>query len=403
MPTLKVPIPSAEHTRQELIGMCVDLFRTRFNANPLCVASAPGRVNLIGEHTDYNSGYVLPAAINRVVAVAAAGRSDKTLHIYSHNLRASVKVPLDDLQPLKTNAWANYVAGVAYFLKRACLGMTGANICIFGNVPRGAGLSSSAALELASATSLSTLFGGHLSIVELAKLCQQAENEFVGVQCGIMDQYTSAMGKAHHAMFLDCQSLEHEFIPIPHGVRLLICETGLKRRLRNSDYNRRRQECTQAVHQLSSVYPSITSLRDVSLQDFLKSEQSLDPTLRKRVRHVIGENGRVLQSVAALKEGNLGEFGKLMYQSHLSLKLDFEVSCSELDTVVDICAESEGVYGARMTGAGFGGSAVCLVDKDNVNEVRIRLEREYPEKTGCSPTIHQCTSDDGATVLMTRA
>ncbi len=391
-----------EYSRQEMIDRSVDLFRGTFGTNPTCVASAPGRVNLIGEHTDYNNGYVLPMAINRLVTVAASSRPDKTLHIYSHNLEMSVRVALDGLQRLTNNAWANYVAGVAHFFKREGIVIHGANICISGNVPRGAGLSSSAALELATANALSCLFKGKFTPIDLAQLCQRVENEFVGVQCGIMDQFTSAMGKAHHAIFLDCLSLQHEYVPIPQGVQLLVCDTGVKRRLSNSDYNRRRQECTQAVRQLSSTYPSITSLRDVSLQDFLKAEHSLDPTLRRRARHVIGENRRVLESVAALKEGNPGEFGKLMYQSHLSLKLDFEVSCPELDTIVDICAESEGVYGARMTGAGFGGSAICLVDENNVNELRIRLEREYPEKTGRSPTIHECASEDGATVLMTR-
>lgn len=387
-------------SRQEMIDRSIDLFRSRFGTIPICIASAPGRVNLIGEHTDYNNGYVLPVAINRFVTVSAAPRSDRMLRVYSHNLARSVEVPLDKLQRLENNAWANYVAGVASFLRQH-LNIGGANIYISGNVPRGAGLSSSAALELATAYTLSTLFGGNFTPVDLATLCQRVENEFVGVQCGIMDQFASAMGKAHHAVFLDCQSLQHEFVPIPPEARLLVCDTGVRRRLNNSDYNLRRQECTQAVQQLSSFHPTITSLRDVSIQEFREAETSLDPVPRKRARHIISENQRVLQSVAALHEGNLSEFGKLMYQSHLSLKLDFEVSCAELDAIVDICAESEGVYGARMTGAGFGGSAICLLNETSVENVKARIEREYPQKTGRVPVVYECTSDDGATVVMT--
>ncbi len=400
MSGLNVPAPSTEFTRKELVDKSADLFRTTFGTNPVCIASAPGRVNLIGEHTDYNSGYVLPAAINRTISVAASASSDDTLHIYSHNQHSLVHVSLDQLHPLKHDTWANYIAGVAYFLKKSGVALGGANLCIVGNILQAAGLSSSAALEMASANSLSTLFGGRLTPFELIKLCRRAENEFVGVSCGIMDQFVSALGKAQHALFLDCQSLDYEYVALPASARLLICDTGVKRELTSSAYNRRMQECLYAVKLLSHHYPGIKSLRDISIQQFHNAKSFLDPLTGKRAGHVVSENQRVLDSVIALKQGNMSEFGKLMYQSHLSLKLDFEVSCPELDAVVDICAEGDGVYGARMTGAGFGGSAICLVDEHNVEEVKTRLEAEYPQRTGRTPTIHVCSIENGATILM---
>jgi galactokinase len=392
-----------EYSRTELMSRSSDLFKTTFGSTPTCVAVAPGRVNLIGEHTDYNGGYVLPAAIDRSIAVAVSPRADSMLLIHSQNMHALVQISLEALHPQKQNSWVNYTAGVAYFLKRSGVELEGASICILGNIPQAAGLSSSAALELASAYALATLFGGRLTSLELVKLCKQAENDFVGVSCGIMDQFVAALGKSNHAMLLDCISLNYEYVSLPPNVRLLVCDTGVKRELPGTAYNKRRQECFYAVKQLSTAHPGITSLRDVSLEQIQSAEHSLDSVLWRRARHVVSENQRVLDSARALKENNLSEFGKLMYQSHLSLKLDFEVSCPELDAIVDICAEADGVHGARMTGAGFGGSAVCLVEEHNVEEVKARLETEYPSKTGRTPSIHVCSIEDGATVHTTLA
>ena len=398
MPTLtNSPI---EYTRKELVNRASELFLATFGTQPACIASAPGRVNLIGEHTDYNGGYVLPAAIDRSIAVAAGPRSDRMLYIYSHNKQSLVEMSIDGLHPLKQDSWANYTAGVAYFLQRSGIALKGASLCIVGDIPQAAGLSSSAALGLANAHALLSLSGGNLDPIDLIKLCRQSENDFVGVNCGIMDQFVSALGKANHALFLDCTSLDYEYVPLPSNVRLVLCNTGVKRELTHSEYNKRRQECLYAVKQFSVRYPGVHSLRDVSARQFEDAKDSLDPLLRKRARHVITENDRVLASVQALKDNNLSEFGKLMYRSHLSLKLDFEVSCPELDAVVDICAEADGVHGARMTGAGFGGSVVCLVEEHHVEEVTARLEREYPQKTGRTPSIHVCSIEDGATVLM---
>jgi galactokinase len=315
-------------------------------------------------------------------------------------MHSLVQVQADRLLPVKNDPWANYVLGVAYFLRREGVPVKGANLCITGDIPRGAGLSSSAALEVAAAKALATLFGSGLqSSIDLVRICRQAENEFVGVHCGVMDQFVSVLGRAHHAVFLDCDSLTYEYVTVPPEVRLVICDTGVKRELTHSAYNQRRQECFFAVKRLAERYPGITSLREASLPQLEAITGTLDPVIRKRARHVIAENRRVLDSVVALRQGNLTEFGKLMYQSHLSLKLDFEVSVPELDAIVDICAEEPGVYGARMTGAGFGGSAVCLVDKYSVSNVRSRLESEFLQRTGRSPAIQVCSIEDGATVF----
>jgi len=275
----------------------------------------------------------------------------------------------------------------------------GANLLINSDIPNGAGLSSSAALEIATAYALLALNKIALPPTEVIQSCHNAEFEFVGVHCGIMDQFISCMGKKDRALFLDCESLKYEHVKIPFGCKLIVCDTGVKRHLAGSEYNIRRQQCSEGAHQLSFVLPSVKTLRDVSVKHFEQHKRKLGDVIRKRCRHVIYENQRVLQSVSALKKNDLSEFGKLMYQSHMSLKNDYEVSCAELDAVVDICAEVDGVYGARMTGAGFGGAAICLVESNKAEEVVKRLQREYPEKTGRKPTIQVCTIEDGAQVV----
>jgi galactokinase len=398
--TLNVPVPLTEYTRSGLIDKVAALFRTTFDSAPTAIASAPGRVNLIGEHTDYNNGFVLPAAINRTTAVAAGPRNDDSLFVYSFNLRSLVKMDMKELRPSKENAWANYPAGVAWFLREAGAAITGANIAIAGNIPQGAGLSSSAALELGCAQALVSVSGFSLPPIAMAKICRRAENEFAGVSCGIMDQFVSAVGRAHHALFLDCQSLDHEYIPLPGHVRIIVCDTGVERTLASSGYNKRRQECLFAVKQLSEMYSGLTSLREVSLAQLEESRGALDPVIWKRAHHVVTENERVRNSATALKQGDLQRFGTLMYDSHTSLQNDYDVSCPELDAVVDICRSTDGVFGARMTGAGFGGAAICLVDEKKVDAVRTHLKREYQLRTGRNATIHVCTIDNGVTLHM---
>ena len=385
-----------ETPRAQLERETIAAFRDRFGTPPTVIAAAPGRVNLIGEHTDYNEGFVLPAAIDRAIVVAARARADSRLNLYSVNFAQSASHTLGAALPSRPRQWVKYVAGVAAMLQRAGETLTGADMCINGNIPRGAGLSSSAALEMAVASALEHL--NHLSRpdTDIIRFCQQAEHEFVGVQCGIMDQFISRLGRSGHALLIDCRSLAHEHVPVPEGVRLVILDTGTKRTLASSAYNRRREECAESVRQLSAVLPGIAALRDVSAAAFADHAEILPPDIRRRARHVVTENERVLQAVEALRRGDLAVLGKLMYDSHLSLERDYEVSCMELDTMVDICAECDGVYGARMTGAGFGGCAICIARAEAVETIARRVEREYPEKTGKTPTILVTSPAGGA-------
>lgn len=382
----------------DLITATAQAFKDRFGSFPTHVSSAPGRVNLIGEHTDYNNGYVFPVAINRRTVIAASPRSDRILHIHAHNFNSSVEESLDRLEHTKEHSWSNYIKGVASMLQESSKKLTGATLLINSDVPNSAGLSSSAALEMASAYALLALNGIAMDPRDIITICHNAEFEFVGVHCGIMDQFVSCMGKKNHALFLDCDSLRYEHVQIPSGCKLVVCDTGVKRHLATSEYNIRRQQCSEGAHQFSYVLPSVKTLRDISVNQFEQHKGKLGDIIRKRCRHVIYENERVLLSVAALKKNDLSEFGKLMYQSHMSLKNDYEVSCIELDAVVDICAEVEGVYGARMTGAGFGGAAICLVESTQADEVVEKLQYEYPRKTNHKPLIQICTIEDGAQV-----
>ena len=386
-----------DSSRAALEQDVIALFADRFRQQPAFVVTAPGRVNLIGEHTDYNGGFVFPAAIDRATAIAAIPRPDHALLIHAENLGASVLLDLKDLHPRRIGAWANYPAGVAHFLLAAGAPLRGATLLVKGNIPRGGGLSSSAALEVASAHALLAVSGLTLPELDIIRLCQKAENEFVGVKCGIMDQYISALGKKDHALKIDCRSLDAVNVHIPGGVRLIVCDTGVKRALAASAYNTRREECASGVATLARRLPGISLLRDVTPDDFAEFREELEPTILRRCRHVISENDRVERSAEALPRGDLEEFGRLMYASHESLRRDYEVSCPELDAVVEICSRVSGVLGARMTGAGFGGCAICLVRERAADEVVERLKAEYPAATGKTPGIYACTFEDGVT------
>ncbi|HMK37804.1 MAG TPA: galactokinase [Bacteroidota bacterium] len=382
-------------SRDSIELQAVSAFRKHFGATPLTVASAPGRVNLIGEHTDYNDGYVLPAAIDRATAVAAGPRDDDRL-VMNPGSAQDESFSLSRLYPSDQRTWTDYLTGVASMLQNRGGVLRGANMYVYGNVPRGAGLSSSAALELAAAFALMEMNGLALTRVETAKLCQQAEHEFAGVKCGIMDQFVSCLGVKDHGLFLDCRSLAFEHVPLPPGVELIICDTGVKRALAGSEYNRRREECSTGVRILASRLRNITALRDVSPAELHDHRGLLDPVIQRRCMHVVTENDRVVRSARALRAGDLSEFGKLMYDSHLSLRRDYEVSCPELDLIVDLCAGSDGVYGARMTGAGFGGCAICLAKKGFTGGVIERLNAGYRLKSGRKPSVYVCAIDDGA-------
>ncbi len=384
--------------RTELEHEVTEVFADRFGSSPACVVSAPGRVNLIGEHTDYNDGFVLPAAINRATAIAATCRPDHSLLLHAENLGSTMLLDLKDLHPRRTGAWSNYPAGVAHFLLEAGISLRGATMVIKGDIPRGSGLSSSAALEVASAFAFLTLNDVKMSPLEVIKLCQKAENDFVGVKCGIMDQFISTLGKKDHALLIDCRSLDSVHVPFPTGVRLIVCDTGVRRALASSEYNKRRSECAAGVQALAPRIPGIRNLRDVSPGHLMEFGELLEGVVLKRCRHVVTENDRVTRSVDALRSGDLVLFGSLMYASHASLRDNYEVSCRELDAVVEICSGVDGVLGARMTGAGFGGCAICLVHEEQTDAVIERLEREYPQRTGKAPGITICTFEQGVRV-----
>ena len=373
----------------------LDAFQARFGtaAN---VYRAPGRVNLIGEHTDYNDGFVLPAAIDFYCWTAAAPRKDGKLVIYSENFNEAVEARLDSLSPLVKKHWANYPLGVAWALRQAGKPLTGANIYIAGEVPLGAGLSSSAAIEVAVGFALLGVSGPAVDRTELAQLCQKAENEFVGARVGIMDQFVSCYGRASHALLLDCRSLEYEFVKLPEDLQLVICNTMVKHEIASGEYNTRRVECEEGVRVLQKAFPGIRALRDVTLPQLEDHRRSLSPTVFARCRHVITENARVKSAIEAFRRGDIEALGPLMQESHRSLRDDYEVSCKELDLMVEVAAAQPGLIGARMTGGGFGGCTINLVESAAVNNFKLRVAEEYSGKTGLTTEIYVSPASEGA-------
>jgi len=357
---------------------------------------APARVNLIGEHTDYNDGFVMPAAIDICTQAAIKPRDDRTLFIHSDNFSDSVEFDLDELNPHARRHWSDYVRGVAVALERAGYRLRGADLAIRSDVPIGAGLSSSAAIEVATGLAMLENSGIEINRMELAKLCQQAENEFVGMRCGIMDQFISCFGQAGTALMLDCRSLEYRLLPLPENVRLLICNTMVKHELGSSEYNTRRAECEAGVQHFAKLLPGVRALRDVSVNDFERCGSDLNEVISKRCRHVITENARVMEAAAALERRDLDTFGELMAESHRSLRDDYEVSCAELDAMVDLATRVEGIFGARMTGGGFGGCTINLVEANSVGDFKRTVARGYEQATGLAPEIFVCSTADGA-------
>jgi galactokinase len=372
-----------------------ETFAEVFGGEPATVVRAPGRVNLIGEHTDYNDGYVLPVAIDRSVLVAAAPRDDRQVVIYALDFGESVEFSLDDIEYDQVNTWSNYQRGVAYFLEERGIRLPGLNAVVVGDVPIGSGLSSSAAIEVSMAYTWQVLAGFRLSRVELALLCQRAENEFVGMKCGIMDQFVSALGQRDHALLIDCRSLDHQPVPLPIGAAIIVADTMKRRGLVDSEYNTRRQECEEGVRILQRYLPQAQALRDVSSDQFVEYEEQLPENVCKRCRHIIYENERVLNSVAALRAGDLNAFGRLMNESHISLRDDYEVSCAELDIMAEAAWKVDGVYGSRMTGAGFGGCTVSLVAEEAIEDFQARVAAGYEAVTSIAPQIYVCRAEHG--------
>lgn len=352
---------------------------------------APGRVNLIGEHTDYNLGFVMPVALDMGCTVRSSPARRRVLHFSSKQFPGEMIFPLDAVASMRrTGAWVDYPLGVAQQLVRLGVELAPMKLDIDASVPAGSGLSSSAALEVSSALAL--LDGRELPRLEIARLCQRAEREFVGMPCGIMDQYASVFGEEHRAILLDCRSVTHEYVPIPDGVEIVVANTMVKHELGSSAYRQRVAECQEAL----SHFPGRESLRDVTLADLERASRQIPETPLARARHVILENQRVLDFLAAARSGDLAAMGRLMVESHRSLQHDYEVSCEELDFLVDAALTLDGVYGSRMTGGGFGGCTVSLVDHRAVGVFRERLTAAYQRKFGLTPAIYTCVPSAGA-------
>jgi galactokinase len=346
----------------------------------------------------------MPAAIQFRTTVAVAPRSDQRLRVHSTNFDETVEFALPGAEARRGDAthWVDYVAGVAQALRDYGVPLHGADLMIHGEVPLGSGLSSSAALEVAVALALSTLAGRQLEPLNLALLCQRAENEYVGNRCGIMDQFAAACGRAGHALMIDCRSLEMRLVPLQRhlsSVRLVICNTMVRHQLAGGEYNRRREECEQGVRALSTLMPRIEALRDVTPEGLQAHRNKLDPLIYRRCRHIVTENARVCDAAAALQAADLDRFGELMRESHQSLRDDYQVSCDELDLMVRLAGQVSGVYGARMTGGGFGGCTVNLVQSSAVARFSAQVADRYAQATGHRPEIYVCEAVDGAAAV----
>jgi len=386
----------SDSTEQEKLSLeLLERFRAAYGERPVLV-QAPGRVNLIGEHTDYNEGFVLPAAIGFQTQIAIARRDDRRLRVTSENYAETVEFDLDDMPASAQGHWSDYVGGVVGLLDRKLGKLPGANALIKGNVPQGAGLSSSASLEVAVCQAMLEISEKSLDGVKIAEFCQRAENEFVGARCGIMDQFVSVHGKKNHALRLDCRTLECRQLTIPTGLRLVICNTMVRHSVAAGEYNKRRAECETAARYFAERVPGARTLRDVTEAEFERFCGDLPEVIRKRCRHVLQENSRVLQAADALRSGDMDLLGRLMESSHASLRDDFEVSCEELDLMVRLALENSGVHGARMTGGGFGGCTINVVQETYVEEFRAKVATGYERATGRMPEIYVLSAADGA-------
>lgn len=380
-------------------GELRERFQQHYGIHPHVIVRAPGRVNLIGEHTDYNDGFVFPVAIDRATCVAARSRTDRMVRVMAADLHDEDLFSIDQIER-SNRAWHNYIRGVVLALRTAGHTLSGADMLIASDVPRGAGLSSSAALEVAVAYTFQVLNRLNILGEELALLAQGAENTFVGVQCGIMDQLIAVFGRADHALLIDCRDLTYRAVPLPPSVAVVVCDSHIARTLAVSAYNQRRQECDAAVRALQQWYPGIRALRDVSEDQLAAHQHELPEPLRARARHVVSENRRALQGAAALEAGDIATFGHLMNESHASLRDDYQVSLPDIDHLVTTAQSLAGCYGSRLTGAGFGGCTVSLVERSNVEAFRHDLAQAYHRATGRTATIYVCRASDGAGRVM---
>jgi galactokinase len=388
---------SYQEFKVDLKEKTIQIFNKYFDTEPAYFFRAPGRVNLIGEHTDYNDGFVLPCAIDYHTVIAAQPRTEQQVSVIAadYGEQASHFSLAADIGPDEAAPWSHYVRGVAWALRQRGYQLQGANMVIAGNVPLAAGLSSSAALEVAVGLVLTRLSGLELDGKTIALVGQQAENDFVGMRCGIMDQFISALGQAGHALLIDCRSLDYRAVPIPNGTAIIIVNSNYKRGeqgLMDSEYNTRRQECEAAA-----AHFGVPALRDVSPDEFARHEDELEETVAKRARHVITENARTEAAAKALTKGDLRRMGQLMAESHVSMRDDFEITVPPIDALVEIISRVIGQTGSvRMTGGGFGGCVVALAPQESVPEVEAAIAAQYPAASGLEATVYVCQASAGA-------
>ncbi len=380
-------------------------FKKSFGSEPAFVVRSPGRVNLLGEHVDYNDGWVLPAAIDRAVYLAVRRDDSRLASVCALDMneaatfRVTETTDRKDVKGDPLPGWTLYPAGVAHVLRDAGLAVSGMDAVYSSDVPRGAGLSSSAAVELAFAVAWRELGGWRKNGMDLALLCQKAENQYVGVNCGIMDQFACANGQTNHALLLDCRTLDWQPVPLPTDVAIVIADTMKRRELGKSEYNNRRAACEEAVRTFAAVLPGIRALRDVSVADFEKYAHLLSPEVAKRAQHIVEECDRTVTAVDALKRNDIAAFGHAMNESHRTLRDLYEVSCAELDAMVSAAQSLDGCFGARLTGAGFGGCAVALVESSVAEYFKRELAKRYESATGLKPEIYVCKASAGAGII----
>jgi galactokinase len=373
-------------------------FAYRFGRVPT-VSRAPGRVNLIGEHTDYNDGFVMPAALEFATLTAASPRPDRRLRIYSMIMDETREFDLDSAPLAAAGDWSDYILGVALMLEQSGRRLTGADLVVWTDVPIGAGLSSSAALEVSCAHALLTAAALPFEPVKIAKICQRAENDFVGMRCGVMDQYISCLGVAGHALLIDCRSLVSRNVAIAPNLRLLIANSMVRHQHAGGEYNARREACEEGVRLLRRTLGPIEALRDVTPDQLAANRRKLPDLIYRRCRHIVTENARVLEAEWALEAGDFLACGRAMNMSHVSMRDDFEITCREVDMLVGLALTVEGVYGSRMTGGGFGGCTVSLVEASAVQQVSQIMLDGYRVATGLDAEIFACAPSDGVRLV----
>ncbi len=374
-------------------------FEARFQRDPDLIVRAPGRVNLIGEHTDYNDGFVLPVAVDRAAWLAVAKTDDAWAKVRALDMQNDEETFSVDRVPASNGGWADYPKGVVWAMLERDLSPVGILAVLTSDVPVGAGMSSSAAVEVVFGFAWDQLSDFDLKLPELALLCQRAENEYVGVNCGIMDQMISACGRAGHAMLLDTRSLQRAYFSMPDGIAIVVADSNVRRSLSGSEYNVRRAQCENAVSILKAHLPEIKALRDVTPEQLKRFGEELPDVVYRRARHVVTENARVLAVSRDLYEGDLVHVGKLLVEGHISLRDDYEVSIPELDTLVEAAIEVDGCYGARLTGAGFGGCIIALADEDAVPDLAAHLNEVYTARHSRQPAVYITRPGDGVTVV----